>query len=354
MAAISNSSIGVILPRQISGCPHDSVPSSEAYVTLFGGKRTDDAFSGLRVLVHTIRKHDACRPMIVMVPEGSGAQRAKHVVECEFGSLGVRTVEVPPLTSTVPSCLKSLTAWAGNRTSVARYAFTVYNAWRLTQFERLLWLEQDQMLLRPLEELWQRPLDQASAGAAVLVMEFMPMCNDKVLGLKAMPPKRRLKFNSGVVLMRPSLGVFTRLRNALLGVGVPSYECTDGFQTLWNLVLHRQLECLHRSYNCLNIRYIDAPGASPSRSLEPPAWEVTPAYNHSKVKLSCLRQNETSPHVVHYAGGQPKPWVSVPTLAKSWSRLLWRSHLGDAHRYRNKKHAHEHTACKSSYNTTIG
>ena len=174
-------------------------------------------------------------------------------------------------------------------------------------------------------------------------MEYMPMCNDKVLGLKAMPRKRSLKFNSGVVLMRPSLEIFARLRNALFGVGLPSYQCTDGFQTLWNLVLSRHLECLHRSFNCLNVRYIDELGASATRLLEPPAWEATSAYNYSKVKLSCLRQNEASPHVIHYAGSQAKPWASAPALVTSWSRLLWWSQL---HEYRNQMHTVDDD-CKS-------
>ena len=306
------------------GCAHAS--TSEAYVTLFGGRRNDPSFNGLRVLIHTIRKHDHCRPIVVLVTEGPNTKHLMKLLECEMGRLGVRTMKASRLSPSVPSCLRTLSVWAGNNTQ-ARYAFSVFNAWRLVQFKRVIWLEPDQFLLRPLDDLWARPLDQDSAGAAVLVMEYMPQCMENTKGLR--DPRlqhRRLKFNTGVVLMRPAMAVFDLLHNALHG-SLGSYLCTDGFQTLWNVVLRRRMECLHRTYNCMNHRYYDAPGRARLAPHEPPKWAATAAYNHSRTKLSCLRESDSSPHVVHFAGGGTKPWTRNEARSLSWSRQLWRFQL---------------------------
>lgn len=303
---------------------------SEAYVTLFGGTANDLALNGLRVLLHTIRRHDRCRPVVVLIADGPSARRLAHMLNCEMSRIGVNVLSVAPLTSTVPSCLRSLSAWAGNKTQAARYAFTVFNAWRLVQFKRMIWLEPDQFLLRPLDDLWTRQLDQDSAGAAVLVMQYMPQCPDQMTGaLSSKLPHRRLKFNTGVVVMRPSMGVFERLQKGLHGGLGSDYTCLDGYQTLWNLALNRRMECLHRTYNCMNFHYYDAPSRTPRATHEPPAWAATPAYNHSRSKLSCLRASETSPHLVHFAGGLLKPWLHNPAWWQSWSRHAWRLQLED-------------------------
>ena len=190
----ASSSLHVPSISRAAGCTSDA-GRDEAYVTLVGSRRADASFHGLRVLVHTIRKHDACRPFIALVANGAGAQRISHAVDCELAALGVRTVRVPLLTSTVKQCLQTLRLWAGNNTNTARYAFTVFNAWRLVQFKRVIWLEPDQMLLRPLNELWTMHLDNEFVGAAAMVMEYMPLCGPGIKGRASMR-RRRLKFNA--------------------------------------------------------------------------------------------------------------------------------------------------------------
>ena len=55
-----------------------------------------------------------------------------------------------------------------------RSVFTAFTAWNLTEYERIIWLETDQIVLRPLEPLWRTPLgndtDAAAANKASAVM----------------------------------------------------------------------------------------------------------------------------------------------------------------------------------------
>ena len=48
-----------------------------------------------------------------------------------------------------------------------RSVFTVFTAWNLTEYKRIIWLESDQTVLRPLEPLWRTPLGNDTGAALV-------------------------------------------------------------------------------------------------------------------------------------------------------------------------------------------
>ena len=297
----------------------------EAYVTLYIGSLRAPSFDGLRVLVRSIRQHDTLRPLLVMVAGAHAASTAAGI-ECELGRVNVRTINVPMLNSTNAACLATMQGGQGTR---MLSAFTMYNAFDLTDYERLVWVEGDQIVLRSLEPLWRRQLSSGAVGAAVFTMEYMPKCNEAASeagGLQYIAKMRRaLKFNTGVLLMRPNATTFQQLLSALRGR--QSYKCSDGFQTLWNQQLARRVECLSRSFNCFDPAYMHAPTRDPSLPAEPPAWI---AANRSSDKLSCLRNNESAPHVIHFAGSNVKPWnipSRNPYYVHSWGLRMWREHL---------------------------
>ena len=301
--------------------------SAQAYVTLFIGDSRSGSFDGLRVLTHTIRLHDPHRPLLVMVA-GDGVTHTANAIACEFGDrAGVHTVHVPLLRSTEKRCMLALGQLSGRQLVDA---FTAYNAWSLTQYERLLWVEPDQMVLRPLDFLWRWRLSEQASGVAAYVTERMPQCDEfrsEAEGWAYQRPFQRrsptIKFNSGVVLMRPGNGtehgkLLRALRNGTHG----SYGCSDGFQTLWNRVIWQRLSCLGRSFNCIDPGYLHANASYGS-------------YRFINPKLSCLQPNASLPHVIHFAADQ-KPW-SAATQRKhpnSWSIRTWHTYLREYQRQR--------------------
>ena len=290
-------------PLFTAGSTHPA-GTTEAYASLFIGDTSSSSFNGLRVLARTVRLHDVTRPLLILVAGANGKQTAVSI-ECELGrTFGVRTVLVPTLRSSNAACLSSLAKGRDTGTRLSN-VFTVFNVWNLTRFKRLIWVEADQMVLRPLEALWRRQLAPGALGAAVMTMARMPRCAEETSSLPNMArrmARRQIKWNTGVVLMEPNARIFEQLLAALQRQE-PSYRCTDGSQTLWNNLLSRRIECLGRSYNCFTPDYLHIPGPA-----VPPDWRTASRnMNLTSDKLSCLQPNASSPHVVHFAGHQKPP-----------------------------------------------
>ena len=124
--------------------------------------------------------------------------------------------------------------------------FSSFHAFNLTSYARVLWVELDQLVLRPLEPLWRLPLPATAAAAARGADRGL---RDRVRGRGAgREPVARAQVQHGRRAPRANRTDFAALLEAM---HARSYTCTDGFQTLWNRVLARRTVCVHHTYNCI-------------------------------------------------------------------------------------------------------
>jgi glycogenin glucosyltransferase len=158
--------------------------------------------------------------------------------------------------------------------------FVKLRAWELTEFDRVVLLDADTIVLRNVDELFDRP-DFAAAP------DFL------------MPDR----FNSGVMVLAPSLDTFARMMAAL--ASAPSYDGGDqGF---------------------LNSFY-------PDWYAMPVAHRLPSGYNLFSFIYQFLRghpqlsqQLEREARILHYA--VQKPWSAMPVLTGG-SEAWWKMYMG--------------------------
>ena len=144
----------------------------EAYVTLFYGSTASQTFLGLQVTLHSLRRFDRSRLVVVMRLDDELASQTASAA-ADFRMLRqrfapVRFVAVPRLLTSSPTCLRHLAGFAMHREEAphgqlssrqpastdapplaARSIFSVFNAWNLTAYDRLVWLEADELVVWP-------------------------------------------------------------------------------------------------------------------------------------------------------------------------------------------------------------
>ena len=96
--------------------------------------------------------------------------------------------------------------------------------------------------------------------------------------------------------------MWNRPRSRALGC---TRYCTDGFQTLWNQLLSQSIACIHRTFNCIDLRAMDAP--------QPAGADVKG--RRASARGECVIGNATTPHVLHFAGADSKPWNALGPTA---------------------------------------
>ena len=258
---------------------------TEAYVTLFfGGLPLEVAETMLR----SLRAVDARRPIVLLTLDDADDADDADAEACDrlrrrFAPLHVH--RVPRLRGTGCRGTDAARFALQRRASedAARTVFSSFHAFNLTSYARVLWVELDQLVLRPLEPLWRLPLPAtaAAAAAAVLTEGCATEYEDAAQGANLSHAR---KYNTGVVLLAPNRTDFAALLEAM---HTRSYTCTDGFQTLWNRVLARRTVCVHHTYNCIE-------------------------HQRAAFAPRCLLPNASTPHVVHFAGAS-KPWLQPPS-----------------------------------------
>ena len=283
-------------------------PPREAYATMWYGSSKLVSFNGLRALLHSIRRQDPRRFIVVLNPIGPEHEpldvQTRKLLKHTYGAL---LWPVPTLRSRDPMCLGSL----GVRSESLGIGFSFFHVFNLTSYDRVVWLEADQLVLQPLTELWQaldRPTAFSTARSKPRVAATKTLIgalNDCRRGRKSS------KYNSGVLLLEPSAKIFRFFTTALAG-GRQNYTCTDGYQTLWNKVLYGRIQCIHRTFNCI--------GQSDLRHSVPAAAR------------RCLEHNSSLPHVAHFAGHLNKPWQSGGTANpnQGWAYKAWHDTIADA------------------------
>lgn len=299
-----------------------AVELREAYATLWYGDVNSPSFGGLTVLFHSVRQHDSRRPIVLMRLDDEELLPLPLQQLCH--RFNVSVVPVPRIVTSSEQCLATLGSFvkSGARVNIghstsssvtlgARSIFSVYNVWNLTQFDRIVWLESDQLVLKPLHHLWDLDLLPGVVAAAASVLSHH--CSREWLspGFTPWPPGRAFKYNTGLILLRPNATVMGRLISA---VATKNYRCTDGYQTLWNRVLGKRVRCLHHTYNCVDV-------------FEHPISQST--FGRS---AKCLGPNATVPHVLHFASAS-KPWLpaTAARVDMPWPHMVWRAHCAAAH-----------------------
>jgi len=175
-------------------------PSSRAehaFVTLL----TTDSFGpGAQVLLHSLRtsisakdKDVAIRPVVVVLVTPEISERTRKGLEGFCDEL----LTVEPIAN--PYAENShVSGWVDS-------GFTKLQIWGLTQFERVVYLDADCLVVEDIQELFSADVDFAAAP-------------------DIFPPDR---FNAGVMLVRPNLDVYEDMLRAVEAGALPSYDGGD-------------------------------------------------------------------------------------------------------------------------------
>ncbi|MDB4990627.1 MAG: hypothetical protein JWN04_5805, partial [Myxococcaceae bacterium] len=202
---------------------------------------------------------------------------------------GFRIHEVEPIENPNPS----------SELLFARFAntFTKLRAFALTDFDKLVLLDADTIVLQNIDDLFERP---AIAAAPDFLL-----------------PDR---FNSGVMVIEPSAPLFERMMASL--ATSESYDGGDqGF---------------------LNTFYPDW-YASPAAHRLPAGYNMHQfIYQFLRAHPALLPQLEREAKVIHYT--VQKPWLSTSTLAggsEAWWDMYFDAHPEEASGWRRRVHAIE-------------
>ena len=271
---------------------------AEAYATLFfGGLPLEVAETMLR----SLRAVDARRPVVMLTLDDADDADAEACDRLRRRFAPLRVHRVPRLRGTGCRSTDAARFALQRRASedAALSVFSSFHAFNLTSYARVLWVELDQLVLRPLEPLWRLPLPAtaAAAAAAVLTEGCATEYEDAAQGANLSHAR---KYNTGVVLLAPNRTDFAALLEAM---HTRSYTCTDGFQTLWNRVLARRTVCVHHTYNCIE-------------------------HQRAAFAPRCLLPNASTPHVVHFAGASKRVAAAAAAgpSAQSAGYAQWRRH----------------------------
>uniref|UniRef100_A0A7S1F8G9 Hexosyltransferase n=1 Tax=Noctiluca scintillans TaxID=2966 RepID=A0A7S1F8G9_NOCSC len=204
-----------------------------------------DCCKGFLVAVHSIRKFDQRRPIILLSAAPPIAERTL------LDRLGVETRTVslvrPP---NIQRCVESL----GTDKKRLLDSFTKLHVWELTEFRTVLYVEFDTLILAPMDILFQKLRCVAGANALGMAPIGHRTCAAKDWSVW----QEQVQANTGVLIVRPSTEFARRYAQA---VGNGSFSCDSGSQSLENVLLDevciggksKTSQCLcipNHEYNC--------------------------------------------------------------------------------------------------------
>uniref|UniRef100_A0A7S3ES53 Hexosyltransferase n=1 Tax=Haptolina ericina TaxID=156174 RepID=A0A7S3ES53_9EUKA len=317
----------------------------EAYATMwYGGNSTAPAFKGMHALLQSIRLQDSVRPIVVITSTTANAT----TVPAWWPDLGqyapVELETQEPLQVKSRHCREGLApgsthsrAWrlarlTNNQTLAPtrpglRFMMIKFALWRMVRFDRIIYLDSDALILRPLDRLWQLPHIGADGRpwkvAAASVIHGQSGREELAARCPRAGTRTQGKFNAGVLVVRPDVSVYEEARQKLQHPKT-FVTCKDGDQTLHNVVLRQRSLCISHSYNCYHHDFL-AMRSPPSARFDP---------------ISCLHEDgpgaadtdthadASLPHIVHFAM-TTKPWltskVSSAYFYGVWAEILARA-----------------------------
>jgi lipopolysaccharide biosynthesis glycosyltransferase len=257
--------------------------TKKAYATLLCNG--DGYVTGAEVLGKSLAASGSTIPRVAMVTADISAP-ARRRLEAQ----GWEPREVEPIANPTPEAQRVFARFAA--------VYTKLRAWELTGFDRVVLLDSDTLVLKNVDELFDRP------GFAAAPDFFLPD-----------------RFNSGVMVIPPSQGTFDAMVKALAA----SNETYDG-----------------GDQGFLNTFYPNWYGMAAEHRL-PVGYNVANfiyqfANRHPSMKATLAREAK----ILHYM--VQKPWQATATLtggAEAWWGRFFEVHPEKAHAWRDKVHAFE-------------
>ena len=247
----------------------------EAYVLVWNGGPTVStrasavgsvqwAHVGLAVACHSIRKHDAVRPILILSLEHAREAVAR---ELELLVRHYAPLQVLPMTelSKAPMVVRTCSSYAGAaaagngtgggmtvssdkdfsriRRGTLAPMFNKFNVFGLAKFARLLYLDTDVAVTKSLEQLWELVFQPHQFVAAAHTTGWgLAICSKH----NVFSP-----FNAGVFLLRPSAGVYEVLKATMADLAMTKVvSCSNGDQMMWNR-LFAQVCLRYAQYTCM-------------------------------------------------------------------------------------------------------
>jgi glycogenin glucosyltransferase len=253
-----------------------------AYVTtLCNG---DDYVPGVEALGRSLDRTGTAHPKVVLVTADVPCAARRSLAD-----KGWRIHEVEPIANPNPARRQFFPRFANT--------FTKLRAFALTDYEKIVLLDADTIVLQNIDDLFERP---AIAAAPDFLL-----------------PDR---FNSGVMVIDPCVETFAKMMDVLLGSD--SYDGGDqGF---------------------LNVFFADW-YSSPAAHRLPAGYNLHQfIYQFLRAHPTLLPQLEREAKVIHYT--VQKPWLSTSTLAggsEAWWEMYFDVHPEAASGWRRRVHAME-------------
>ena len=329
----------------------------EAYVTMWWGDTTARAFDGLVTMVHSLRRFDARREIVVMTPvpkplfdrheESPPVDPNMQRVLRAFAPMS--TVRVPFMTifrntnltcQTIGACgMGTATSYGGGRKPSASsgydsyvFSYTKFALWNLTAFTKLMYIDNDVLVMQPTDGLWAAPLggrNLAAASLAIKAKTYKGIGEAECNGDGSIPKSvhvGRIKFNAGVHMIEPSAVLYQAILKLMNGEWRRNWKtpCASD-QRYFNFLLAKwHMHCWPMSANCRDPQFIEreappdglAPVSRLSRCLD-----SAPLSNGSRTTMAV-------PYMVHMAC-KSKPWL--PANAKTFFAVEWHKRRAEAH-----------------------
>lgn len=257
------------------------VPAPKDLKCVFVTMLTSDSFGpGVSALCKSLRKRNAAHAIFVMVTEDVSKTIVKQLERLSDGQILVSKIVSPYVDPSAAAAdeadgksgggsVKKAPSWLGSD-------MTKLSLWSLTQFDKVVYIDADCLVMENIEALFGRETDFAAAP-------------------DVFPPD---KFNAGVMVLTPSLAVYQSMLEAL--PRLPSYDGGDTgflnafFPTWYSMGPEKRLPF----------------GLNAQRTLYWMTYKDRPGYWESISPLS----------IIHFSSS-PKPWEQ--TDKKGDLEMLW-------------------------------
>jgi glycogenin glucosyltransferase len=258
--AVAEAAAGAAVAKAAAKTPAASTGgANHAYVTLV---TSDDFVVGAEVMLFSLHKTGTCKASVILVtPQVSPSAQKKLAAS---GACVIEVADIPNPNSNV-----HVEGWVNS-------GYTKLHIWNLTQYDKLLYLDADTIVVENVDELFEAETDFAAAP-------------------DVFPPD---KFNAGVLLIKPCHGTFEDMQAK--SASLPSHDGGDtGFLNSYYPDWYTS-----GTTNRLPFRY------NAQRTLHWLTYEKNPGYWEAVKPLK----------IIHYSSS-PKPWDA--DKKKGDLELIW-------------------------------
>ena len=200
-----------------------------AYVTVITNM---SYFKGLLVLANSMKRVKARFPFYVLVPKSVSAELRDSILSLDLPILEYEDILLDQKLQNA----NAVTSW--NQT------FFKLNIMRLTQFDKIIFVDADMLLLQNIDHLFSYPSLSATTGGKAAHPEYT-------------------EFNSGLLVVEPSEEIFEKLmgcielavkRKTARGLGYGDQDVFNEYYSDWN----QKTECHFSEIYNAEITYLDA------------------------------------------------------------------------------------------------